>query len=273
VTRRIRITSISNERLKAVRRLRRRRGGVFVAEGHRQLRAALEAGAAVQEVFAAPELYLGDEDERLVASASRRGTRVYELSRAAFLSISGDVRPDGVLAVVARWRTSLDHLRPSSDALIVAVEGVERPGNLGTIVRTARAAGADALLVCDGRTDAFHPEVVRSSVGAIFSVPLAELSTADAVTALREMGTRIVVATPQADLVHWAPDYTGSNAIVLGSERHGVSDAWLDAADTTVSIPMAVGADSLNVAVAAGIVLFEAARQRTSAAKAAPAVS
>ena len=272
MTRRTRITSTSNERLKAVRRLRRRRRDVFVVEGHRQLRAALDAGAAVRDVYAAPELYLGELDERLVAEASARGARVCELSRAAFDSISGDVRPDGLLAVVGRWPTTLDRLPLSADGLIVVAEGVERPGNLGAIVRTACAARADALLVCDGGTDIFHTEVVRGSVGTLFHLPLAEASTAEAVARLRSLPTRIIVATPDAGCPFWAADYTGATAIVLGSERHGVSDRWLEVSDSAVAIPMGGAADSLNVAVAAGIVLFEAARQRGTAEKAAAVI-
>jgi RNA methyltransferase, TrmH family len=258
------ITSSANDRLKAVRRLVRRRDrGVFLIEGHRQLRRALAANAVVCDVYSAPELHLGDEDARLVALAERRGARVVEVGAGAFRSISGGVRPDGLLAIVERWPTSLSSLpRPSAPLLLVA-QGIERPGNLGTIVRTACSSGATALVACDTRTDVFHPDTVRGSVGALFDLPLAECKTDDALPWLREHGVGIVVATPDARRSVWEADLTGPVAIVVGSERHGVSEAWRRAADEALAIPMPGPSDSLNVAVAAGIVLFEAVRQRS----------
>ena len=267
MTRRISITSTSNDRLKAVRRLRRRGDRtMLLVEGHRQLRSALEAGAPIREVYAAPGLFLGTSDVELVALAERCGARIHELSDSAFASISGQVRPDGLVAMVERRTTGLVDLPLPSCPLFVVAESIERPGNLGTIVRTAGAAGADALIVSDARTDVFHPEAVRGSVGMVFSVALAETTTDVARAWLREHGIRVVVATPDGGRPHWEGDYGCGTAIVLGNERYGVGEAWLEAADETVRIPMPGPADSLNVAVAAGIVLFEAARQRAATA-------
>ena len=153
-------------------------------------------------------------------------------------------------------------MRPPRDPLVLVAEALGRPGNLGTIVRSACAAGADALVVADGRTDLFHPEAVRGSVGTLFRLPVAQSTTAEAIAWLRAQDLRIVVATPVADEPCWAADLTGPTAIVVGNERYGVSRAWVDAADEAVSVPMPGPTDSLNVAVAAGVVLFEAARQR-----------
>jgi RNA methyltransferase, TrmH family len=152
--------------------------------------------------------------------------------------------------------------------LLVVADGVERPGNLGAIVRTACGAGADAIVATDAATDLFHPDAVHGSVGALFHVRFAEVRRADAVAALRARGARIVVATPNADRLYWDGDFRGAVAVVVGSERHGVAETWLGAADDAVRIPMGDGADSLNVTVAAGVVLFEAARQRASDAPA-----
>ena len=154
--------------------------------------------------------------------------------------------------------------RLPADPLVLVAEGVGRPGNLGTIVRSTCAAGADALVVADGRTDLFRAETVRGSVGTLFRLALAGSTTAETIAWLRAHDLRIVVATPDADRPCWDVDLGGyAEAIVVGNERHGVAAAWLDAADETVSVPMFAGpADSLNVAVAAGVVLFEAARQR-----------
>ena len=265
MTRRISITSTSNDRLKAVRRLGRgRRGGAatFLVEGHRNVRAALEAGAVVRELFAAPELFLGPDDPYLVALAEAHGGRVYELGGPAFRSLSSQVRPDGLTAVVERWPTSLGRLDVPEDPLLLVAESIERPGNLGTIVRTACAAGADAVVVCDPVTDAFHPEVVRGSAGAFFKVALATATTDAAIAWLRERAVPIVATSPTNARPYWNAESTDGIALVVGSERHGVSPPWFEAAAEIVSIPMPGPADSLNVAVAAGIVLFAATRQR-----------
>jgi RNA methyltransferase, TrmH family len=265
MTRRIPITSTSNDRLKAARRLRqgRRRGErTFLVEGHRQLRCALESDAVVKEVFAAPEFFLGRNDPELVALAEQQGARVYEVGRAAFRAISGQVRPDGLIAVVGRWSTALARLAVAERPLLLVAESIERPGNLGMIVRTACAAGADALLVCDPVTDPFHPETVRGSAGALFNTQLATATAESALAWLRERGVRLVVTSPHGTRPYWQAAGAEGVALVVGSERHGVTRRWLEAANDVVSIPMPGPADSLNVAVAAGIVLFEAVRRR-----------
>jgi TrmH family RNA methyltransferase len=260
------ITSSSNPRLKAIRRLRRaprRNGeGVFLVEGHRQLACAIEAHASLRELYVAPELFLGDSDAALALCAKQRGAEVVELSADAFASVSGNARPDGVIAIVERWSMTLEGLRLRSSPLLLVADGVERPGNLGTIIRASCAAGADALIGCCGGTDAFHPDVVRASVGTLFKLPLARCNCSAAISWLRERAIRIVVASPDAERPHWEADYSGATAIVVGNERYGVTRLLLDAADDLVRIPMPGPADSLNVAVAAGVVLFEAARQR-----------
>jgi RNA methyltransferase, TrmH family len=265
LTRRLYIASRSNERLKAVRRLARSRPrDVFLAEGGRAVRAAFEAGADVRELYAAPELFLGEADARLVAAADAHDVRVVEVGREAFLSISRNVRADGLVAVVARPSTALARLALPPRPLVLVAEAIERPGNLGTIIRTACGAGTDALVVADARTDVFHPEVVRGSVGAIFRVPIAASSSERAPAWLREHDVRVVVATPDGGQPYWEAEYTGAVALVVGNERYGVSDAWRRAADEIVAIPLPGPADSLNVAVAAAVVLFEAARQRSA---------
>jgi TrmH family RNA methyltransferase len=267
MTRRISITSTSNDRLKAARRLgrgRRLRDGTFLVEGHRSVRSALEAGAVIRELFAAPELFLGPDDPDLVALAEARGARVYEVGGPAFRTLSAQVRPDGLSAVVERWPTSLGRLAASSHPLVLVAESIERPGNLGTIVRTACAAGADALIVCDPVTDLFHPEVVRGSAGALFKVQLATSTTDSAIAWLRERDVPLVATSPEGTRACWEVEHADGVALVVGSERHGVSERWLAAATAVVSIPMPGPADSLNVAVAAGIVLFDAARRRST---------
>ena len=265
------ITSSSNPRLKTIRRLRRngrRRVDAFLVEGFRQVSCALEAGAPVRELYSAPKLHLGSCENGLIREAERRGVDVLELGAAAFESISSHVRPDGIAAVVDRWPTNIQLLELSPNALVLVAEAVERPGNLGTIVRSACAAGADGLVVAEGGTDLFHPETVRGSVGTLFKLPAAETTTHEAIAWLRTRQLRIIVATPEAERPCWAVDLGGPAAVVVGNERYGVSSAWLEAADEMVTIPMPGPADSLNVAVAAGVVMFEAARQRALLASA-----
>lgn len=263
MTRHVRITSSSNTRLKAVRRLARRGSPeVFLAEGSRALRSALAAGAGVREVYAAPALYLREEDEPLVTRAEAGGARVVEVEPAAFRTIVRDVRSDGLLALIERPVTVLDLLRLPREPLVVVAVGIERPGNLGALLRTACAVGADGVVVCDGCTDLFQRDVVRGSVGAIFHVPLAESSSGEAITWLRRRRVRIEAASPHGAVPYRRACFRGGVAVVVGSERHGLPAAWLDAADETVAIPMHGPVDSLNVGVATGVMLFEAAAQR-----------
>ena len=258
------ITSASNNRLKDLRRhARRRDGATFVVEGYRLLRRALDAGIEIETLFAAPELFVGPGERAIVARAARSGAEVVELGPAAFASIATQGRPDGVLGVARKPPTALRRLDPGPRPLVLVAERVERPGNLGTIVRAACAAGATGLIACDPQTDLFHPKTLNASVGAVFHLPLALAPASAAIPWLRERGISIVVATPDARTPVWSANLARPVACVVGCEKHGVTDAWAEAVDELVAIPMPGRAmDSLNVAVAAGIVLFEAARQR-----------
>jgi TrmH family RNA methyltransferase len=256
------ISSSTNTRVKRLRRLLRngRSDGVFVVHGYRVIRHALDAGAPVRELYTARDLHLGAGDARIAVDAARAGADVVALSREAFLSLRGLPRPDGLLAVVERPALALADL--PTNALVLAAESIERPGNLGTIVRTAAAAGASAVVAADPSTDVFHPETVHASVGAVFDLPVVTATTCETIA---WWPGRTVVATPDGAIPYWTADYADATAIVVGNERAGVSDAWLHAADATVRIPLPGPPDSLNVAVAAGVVLFEAARQRAAA--------
>ena len=261
------ITSTSNPRLKQLRRLgtarRRRAAGGFVVEGYRLLLHALDAGLRIEAVYAAPALYRGAGEAALVARAAAGGALVHEVAPTPFAAVAGQDRPDGLLAVVRRPPTELERLPVGGTPLVLVAEGVERPGNLGTIARTACAAGATGLIACDPQTDVFHPRTVAASVGAVFRLPVAACPSAAAASWLRGRGIAVVVATPEASAAPWDADLTGPVALVVGCEKRGVTAAWRAAADVEVGIPMPGGAmDSLNVAVAAGVVLVEAARQR-----------
>jgi len=278
------ITSLQNPRIKRLVKLRDRRdrdeAGVFIVEGYREILRALDAGAAPREFYVSRDWFLGENEDALIARAARAGAEVVELSKDAFAKVAYRDRPDGLLAVVPQWRTQLEDLnvgralRPTGsaessalrrDPFLLVVEAIEKPGNLGTILRSADAAGVDAVIVCDPVTDPFNPNVVRSSTGVLFSVPLAIASSETVREWLRARGVRAVATTPAATDLYTATDLTGPLAIVMGSEQYGLSDFWLREADALVRIPMAGQADSLNVAMAAIITLFEAVRQRSRA--------
>jgi len=260
------ILSSSNVRLKAVRRLARRGSQeLCIAEGARSVRAACAAGAAIRELYVAPELLAGGRDGDLVTAAVRCGATLIELGSEAFASLT-ERRPDGLLAVVGRPTTALEQLDPPPSALVAVAVAIERPGNLGAIARTACAAGVDAFVVADPHTDLFHRDVIRGSVGAVFRLACAAATTEHALAWLREREIRIVATTPAATNPYWAPSYGDAVAVALGNERHGLPRAWLEAADERVAVPAHGPVDSLNVAVAAGVVLCEAARTRQRAA-------
>ena len=260
------IASATNARIKALVRLRNRRerdeAHRFVIEGYRELTRALAGGITIEKLFVCPELYLGPNDAALVVRASEGGAEIVTVAEAPFRKASYRDRPEGLLGVAEQFDTSLARLDLSGNPLVLVAEGIEKPGNLGTMLRTAEAAGASGVLVVDPTTDPFNPNVVRASQGTLFTVPLAVGSTPDAIATLRAAGVAIVATTPSATLPHHGADLSRPCAIAVGSEQYGLSKEWIEAADDRVVIPMPGSVDSLNAAMAAGIVLFEAVRQR-----------
>ena len=261
------ITSTTNPQIKALVRLRDRRhrdqSGTYLIEGFRALSRAVAAGVPVKTLYVCRELFLGENEDALVAAVGDTGATVIEVAADPFSKAAYRDRPEGLLAVAEQFQTEIDELTISVSPLILVVEAIEKPGNLGTMLRTADAAGCDAVIVCDPTTDPFNPNVVRASTGALFGVPLAIASTEEAIAWLRRHDVRIVATTPDATVVHHDADLTGALALVIGSEQFGLTDAWLQVADERVRMPMAGMADSQNAAMAAGIALFEAVRQRS----------
>ena len=262
------ITSAQNPRLKQLVRLRDRRprdeAGVFLIEGYRELHRAIGRGIRPVELYYAPEWFLGENEPALIARAEATGARIFELSKEAFAKVAYRERPDGLLAVAPQWSRELDDLPLSTPPFLLIVEAIEKPGNLGTLLRGADAAGADGVIVCDPVTDIFNPNVVRASTGALFSVPVAVAENRPTLDWLRAKGIRVVATTPGATALHSATDLRGPLALVMGSEQYGLSEFWLKESADQVRIPMAGEADSLNVAMAAIITLFEAVRQRNA---------
>lgn len=261
------ITSPTNSRVKWLVSLRKRRvrddEGVTLVEGYDELRLALEVSVAVQTLFYCPDLVADPSRLNLVDEAARAGADVVPMGRAAFVKASYREGPDGWLALVADPTRKLDDLRLSDVPLVLVCEGVEKPGNLGAIVRTAEAAGVDAAIAASPVADWGNPNVVRASKGTVFAVPIAT-GTSEAVCEwLRQHGLQIVVATPDAATLITDVDLTGPTAIVVGAEHEGVSAGWLEAADAAAKLPMFGRVNSLNVATSAAVVLYEAVRQRS----------
>lgn len=256
------ITSLQNPQVKRLVRLRNRRererDGVMLIEGARELMRAESAGVRVDELFVCPELF-SPEAYDLFPDLSG----ATPLSRAAFEKVSGRENPDGVLGVAPLPAPRLP--QPGSDALVVVLHGLEKPGNVGAILRTADAAGAAGVLVLGRGADPYGPNVIRASQGSVFSVPTAVLDEAQALAWLAEQGFRTVACTPDAPADYWDTPLTGRVALLLGAEHAGLPAEWRTA-HQSVRVPMHGQADSLNVATAAALVLYEALRQRRGGA-------
>ncbi|HEX7002596.1 MAG TPA: RNA methyltransferase [Trueperaceae bacterium] len=260
-----RIDSPKNANVKELLRLRERRARDrserFLIEGAREVERALTAGVPLLEVLVAPEV-ARPETLALASSAEASGIPVTELSALAFERLSAREHPDGVMALAPTWRTEPADLRLPAKPLLLVLDGLEKPGNLGALLRTADAVDADAVCVTGPGTDPFNPNVIRASMGSLFSRPLVTASTEGLRSFLASKSVRIVATSPAAEKPYWDADLTGGVAIVLGSEHEGLGSEWLQGSDERVRIPMAGMADSLNVATAGALLLYEALRQR-----------
>ncbi len=262
------VTSPSNPRLKGVIALRRRRireeQGLTVVDGFEELSLALDAGVVPQSVLHCPELMLAPSDQgALVERARDLGATTIRLSRPAFERVAYREGPDGFLAVVPVAGVGLDDLELPADPLVLVCEGVEKPGNLGAVLRTADAAGVSAVVAADPATDWGNPNVVRSSKGTVFSVPVASATTEEVLGWLRRNGIPLIATTPAAETVHTAVDYRGAVALAVGTEKEGLTPLVLEASERLVRIPMVGRVNSLNAATAAAVVVYEAVRQRS----------
>jgi RNA methyltransferase, TrmH family len=260
------LTSTANPRVKTVAKLRDRRErdrtGLTIVDGAREVRRALEAGAQVEEAFVCVPLLHGEDARTAVDLLGARGMAPTNTSPTVFEKLAFGERAEGIIAVVRIPPTDLVHLQLPADPLVVVLEGVEKPGNLGAVLRSADGAGADALIVASGRTDPFNPNVIRASAGTVFHVPLAVATAEMVIDWLRERGIRIIAARVGAEAKAADADLRGAVAFALGSEADGLTDIWDTAAFESVGLPMLGVADSLNVSVTAAVLLYEARRQR-----------
>lgn len=259
------ISSAANPRIKQLVALRRRRerdqAAVTLVEGQAEIRLAVAAGVRPRALYYCPDLNPAGAGS-VIEAVAERGAQLVRVPRPVFEKISYREGPDGLLAVVPAITVGLDHLTVTAAPLVLVCAGLEKPGNLGAILRTADAAGVEAVIAADPVTDWGNPNVVRASKGTVFSVPVASGGSEQVLDWISGRGLRIVAATPDASQLVTATDLTGPVAIAVGAEQTGLPDLWLDRADIRVRIPMFGLADSLNVSTSAAIITYEAVRQR-----------
>ncbi len=260
------LTSRANPRVAAVAALRDRRErelrGLTIVDGVREVRRAIEGGVEVTDVYVCEPLLAGPEARAALDTLEAAGITPVTTSVAVFEKLAFGARSEGLVAVVRIPDLSLERLELSVDPLVVVIEGVEKPGNVGAALRSADGAGANALIAASPRTDLFNPNAIRASAGTVFTVPLAAAPSAGVRGWLRDRGLRIVTAQVDAERAYTDADLRGPLAIVLGSETTGLTEAWSGPDVEPVVIPMRGVADSLNVSVSTAVMLFEARRQR-----------
>src|SRR5439155_9894896 len=236
--------------------------GLTIVDGAREIRRAVESGVEVIEAFVHDEAMTSSDAEAAVANMRASGARITPIGPLVLEKLAFGNRGDGIVVVVRVPATRIEELRLSDEPLVAVVEGVEKPGNLGAIIRTADGAGVDALIAADARTDLFNPATIRASLGTIFALPVVAATTAETLAWLRARRLRMVVARVDADLDYADADLTGAVAIVFGSEAGGLSEAWSGSDVQAVRLAMLGAADSLNVSATAAVLFYEALRQR-----------
>lgn len=270
------ITSAQNPKIKELLALQekskeRKKKGLFVVEGRRELLHCIEAGYEPFTLFLCPEI-ISSDDRREIEQAIMDGNRttgqrmpaVIQIPQHLYDKVAYRGGTEGVIAEMYCKDMGLETLTLKENPLVVVLEAVEKPGNLGAVLRSADAAGADAVIVCDPLTDMYNPNLIRSSIGAIFTVPVATASTEECINWLKDKGIKIYTAQLQDSEWYYDTDMKGGSAIVMGTEATGLTDTWRMAADAHIKIPMLGQLDSLNVSVSAAILLYEAVRQRNS---------
>jgi TrmH family RNA methyltransferase len=260
-----RIVSLQNSRIKNILKLsekskERKTQGIFVIEGARELGLALSGLYVLNSVFLCPELFAGTDYPEIIRKIDPK--ILFEVSEAVFTKMAYREGSDGIIALAEPKKHSILELKLPENPFLIVLEAVEKPGNLGAILRTADAAHADALIVCDPLTDIYNPNIIRSSIGCVFTVPIAVSDNAETLSFLKSKQIRIFAAELQASEWYRETDFTLPSAIVMGTEADGLSSFWLENADARIKIPMRGKIDSLNVSVSTAVITFEAMRQR-----------
>lgn len=268
----VQISSLGNNHIKRVVKLNTRRFRnkyrLTIVEGVREVSRALENGVQPQEVYLCPELIQEQRAQQIAANfienENTASYKLFKVSSQVFHKIAYRGESGGILLVIPVLEQPLEDLRLSYPPFLAIIEGVEKPGNLGGILRTADAAGVDGIIVCgdQDRTDIYNPNVIRASLGALFSVPTISTDNGRLLNWLHKNNIRIIATTPAATQTYTTIDMTGPVAILMGSEARGLSNTWLTAAHEQVTIPMFGSIDSLNLSVSTGLLLYEVIRQR-----------
>jgi RNA methyltransferase, TrmH family len=257
------ITSTQNPYIKQLVQLQekakaRRQEGLFLIEGQRELELARKGGYELQNVLFVPDM-LNDSQVKKIAGNTPELT---EISREVYQKLAYRDTTEGVIAVARTKNLSLENLALKDNPLILIAEATEKPGNLGAMLRTADAAGLDAVIIANPKTDLYNPNIVRSSVGCLFTNNIATGSTEEVIEWLAKKNIAVYCATLQDSALYHQQDYTAGSALVVGTEATGLTQAWRNAATKNIIIPMQGEIDSMNVSVAAAILIFEAKRQR-----------
>ena len=251
------VTSASNPKIRNLLLLQekskaRREQGLFVVEGRRELEHCIAAGYSVKTLFVCPE----------IAGSNDSAEQVIDIPETLYRKVAYRESTEGIIAEVEYRERTLSDLNLPENPLIMVLESVEKPGNLGAVLRSADAAGANAVLICDPLTDLYNPNLIRASIGAVFTVPTVACSSEDAIAFLQGRGIQILTAQLQDSSLYYDVDMRRGTALVMGTESTGLTDIWRKAASAHIRIPMLGRLDSLNVSVSAAILLFEAVRQR-----------
>jgi len=265
------ITSAQNPKIKMLAELQeksktRKKEGLFVVEGHRELLHCISSGYEVHALFVCMDILAEDALSEIERAISEKNGRCgcFSIPKHIYEKVAYRGSTEGVIAELKCRSHRLEDLDIKDNPLVVVLESVEKPGNLGAILRSADAAGVDAVIICDPLTDLYNPNLIRSSIGGIFTVPTAAASSEDAIKWLKDRNIKIYTAQLQDSEWYYDTDMTKGTAIVMGTEATGLTDAWRQAADAHIKIPMLGRLDSLNVSVSAAILMYEAVRQRNA---------
>ena len=251
------------KRLIKLRRARIRRSeGLFIVEGHRETEVGLRAGALFERGFFCRSFFGERVQDEVLAELQKHNIPLLEMAEGPFKKVSMRENPDGLITIARTWKSDLDGLALGEKPLVLVIDAIEKPGNLGAVLRSAEAFGADALLCVNPSLDLFNPNVVRASQGLLFRVPVAVCDRDAAVSFLRNRDLRMFSTSAKAEKTAWEVDFRGPTAIVMGNEARGLDSFWLEAAAERVVIPMRGVANSLNLSVAVGCLLAEVNRQR-----------
>ncbi len=260
------ISSTQNKRIKYISELQnksreRKKSGLFVIEGPKEILMALDAGYTIRELYFCPGIIKGesfeDIDNQLCTSIPKYSVDKHVFSKIAYRESTG-----GIMAIAEQKRQSLSQVKLPNNPLILITEAMEKPGNLGALLRTADASKVDAVIVCDPKSDVYNPNVIRSSVGCMFSQNIITGTSQEVIDWLKSNDIQILCTALTASKPYHEINYKKASAIVMGTEATGLTNIWLDNSDQNIIIPMQGVNDSLNVSVSAAVVVFEAVRQR-----------